>query len=85
MMENIDIATEGTISATALLHHGLGMNKTGNEQSEITPSRVVSHPKVYSEDCSQHPSRVSLWTGALICKKQVQQKHLPHFLFPGLA
>jgi len=25
------------------------MNKRGNEQSEITPSSVINHPKVFSE------------------------------------
>jgi len=34
----------------ALLPHGRGINKKGNEQIEIAPSRVTNPPNVFPDD-----------------------------------
>lgn len=50
-ISNVDCETDTNMFAIALLPHGRGMMKMiGKKQSEIAPSRVVNHPKVFSDD-----------------------------------
>ncbi len=47
---NIAIEMIGNSSMIALLPHGREINKKGNEQSEIAPSRVTNPPNVFPDD-----------------------------------